>query len=337
MSSTPLVSIVTPSFNQARYLETTLRSVLGQDYPHIEYLVVDGGSTDGSVEIIQRYADRLAWWVSEPDRGQADGINKGLRRAQGEIVAWLNSDDVYAPWAVREAVATFQRHPEAGLVFGDALSIDATGRAFHTLKAGPWGLDELMTFHILTQPAVFMRRDVAAQVGFLDEDFHFLLDHRLWLKIAARARLVYVPRIWAFARYHTEAKNAAHADRFGEEALRLARWLAEDPAYAEAYARLHRQVWAAAYRFRARYLLDAGRYPAALGNYLRSFAQHPPTAWQEASRMALAAAGMVGLGEPLRRWYYRRAWGKTPPEAQAIGIPNADVFWATSPQKNSPS
>lgn len=327
----PLVSVVTPSFNQARYLETTIRSVLGQDYPRLEYLIVDGGSTDGSVEVIRRYAGRLAWWVSEPDRGQADGINKGLRRARGDIVAWLNSDDAYAPGAVRAAVAAFRRHPEAGLVFGDALSIDAAGRAFHTLKAGPWGLEALMTFHILTQPAVFMRREVAAAVGFLDEDFHFLLDHRLWLKIAARAEMVYVPAVWAFARYHTEAKNAARAAEFGDEALRLARWLAVEPAFAEAYAHLRRRVWAAAHRFRARYLLDAADYPHALGGYLRALTWHPPTALQEAHRMAFALLGTVGLGKPLRQWYYRRAWGKTPAEAIEMGIVNADDFWRAFP------
>ncbi len=327
MSFRPLVSIVTPSFNQARYLETTLRSVLGQDYPHIEYLVVDGGSSDGSVAIIRRYAQRLAWWVSEPDRGQADGINKGLRRARGEIVAWLNSDDVYAPWAVREAVEAFRRHPQAGLVYGNALSIDAAGRAFHTLKAGPWGLPQLMTFHMLAQPAVFMRRDVAEAVGFLDDDFHFLLDHKLWLKMAARAEMVYVPRVWAFARYHSDAKNAAQAERFGEEALRLARWLATDAAFAPLYARLHRRVWAAAYRFRGRYLMDADRYAAALGSYLHGLWLHPPTVLPEAHRLAFALVGSLGLGAPLRRWYYRRAWGKVPPEAVAIGIVNADAFW----------
>ena len=323
----PLVSVVTPSFNQARYLETTIRSVLGQDYPRLEYLIVDGGSSDGSVEIIRRYADRLAWWVSEPDRGQADGINKGLRRARGDIVAWLNSDDAYAPGAVRAAVAAFQKHPEAGLVFGNALSMDAEGRPFHALTAGNWGLDALMTFHILTQPAVFMRREVAAAAGFLDEGFHFLLDHRLWLKMAVRAPLVHVPQVWAFARYHAEAKNAAQAEKFGEEALRLARWLASDPAFGEPYHRLKRQVWAAAHRFRARYLLDAGHYRAALAGYLRALLWHPPTALQEAHRMAVAAAGVLGVGAPLRRWYYRRAWGKLPPEAAALGITQVDAFW----------
>ncbi len=329
----PLVSVVTPSFNQAHYLETTIRSVLGQDYPRLEYLIVDGGSSDGSVEIIRRYADRLAWWVSEPDRGQADGINKGLRRARGDIVAWLNSDDAYAPGAVRAAVTAFQKHPEAGLVFGNALSSDAEGRPFHALTAGNWGLDALMTFHILTQPAVFMRREVAAAAGFLDDDFHFLLDHRLWLKMAVRAPLVHVPQVWAFARYHAEAKNAAQAGKFGEEALRLARWLATDPAFGEPYHRLKRQVWAAAHRFRARYLLDAGHYRAALAGYLRALLWHPPTALQEAHRMAFAAAGVLGLGAPLRRWYYRRAWGKLPPEALEMGVTNIDAFWKEFPLK----
>ena len=126
-SEIPLVSIVTPSYNQAIYLEDTLRSVLNQDYPRIEYIVIDGGSTDGSQEIIQRYADRLAYWTSEPDSGQADAINKGLRRTTGEIVAWLNSDDMYMADAVQEAVEALDASPEAGMVYADGLMVDAGG------------------------------------------------------------------------------------------------------------------------------------------------------------------------------------------------------------------
>ncbi|MEW5828710.1 MAG: glycosyltransferase family 2 protein, partial [Chloroflexota bacterium] len=199
MTDLPLVSIVTPSFNQAPYLEQTIRSVLGQDYPHIEYLVVDGGSTDGSVGIIGRYADKLAWSVSEKDSGQADAINKGLRHARGEIVAWLNSDDVYQPGAVARAVAAFERNPDAGLVYGDLLSIDSDGQPFNLQTFKPYTLTDLMAFDIIGQPSVFMRREVLEQAGELDPSYHFLLDHHLWIRMASLAPMVYVPETLAAA------------------------------------------------------------------------------------------------------------------------------------------
>ncbi|HOW91535.1 MAG TPA: glycosyltransferase family 2 protein, partial [Anaerolineaceae bacterium] len=119
MSELPLVSIVTPSFNQVDYLEETMRSVLEQDYPRVEYIVIDGGSTDGSVEIIRKYADRLAYWVSEKDRGQTDAVNKGYAVAKGSILGWLNSDDTYKPGAISAAVEFLVNHPQFGLVYGD--------------------------------------------------------------------------------------------------------------------------------------------------------------------------------------------------------------------------
>jgi len=215
MSSQPLVSVITPSFNQAAYLEQTICSVLEQDYSRLEYWVIDGGSTDGSLEIIQKYAHDLAGWVSETDRGQADAINKGFQRASGEIIAWLNSDDIYYPGAVSAAVAAFKSNPHAGLVFSDVDSIDETGKTFNRMCYGDWGLEDLMAFRIIGQAGVFMRRSAFEQVGMLDIDYHFLLDHHLWLRIGLVAALAYVPgEPWAAARFHAAAKNVALAAKF---------------------------------------------------------------------------------------------------------------------------
>src|SRR3990170_4694541 len=130
-----LVSVVTPSLNQAQYLEAAIVSVLEQDYAHIEYLVIDGGSSDGSLEIIQRYAGRLNSWVSEPDTGQTDAINKGFARTSGEVMAYLNSDDLLRPGAIREAVGYFEAHPEVGMVYGDVDYIDETGQVIGKFPA----------------------------------------------------------------------------------------------------------------------------------------------------------------------------------------------------------
>src|SRR6185295_7144434 len=127
LSELPKVSVITPSFNQGQFLEASIRSVLAQDYPNIEYIVVDGGSKDESVEVIKKFQDRLKWWVSEKDKGHADALNKGFSHATGEILAWLNSDDIYFPKAVSEAVAILRTRPEVGMVYGDADLIDDSG------------------------------------------------------------------------------------------------------------------------------------------------------------------------------------------------------------------
>lgn len=183
-------------------------SVLGQDYPNIEYWVVDGGSTDGSVDIIRKYAPRLAGWVSEQDSGQADAVNKGFARASGEYVAWLNSDDLYYPGALREAARALEANPSASFVFSDVESIDGTGKAFNRMRYGAWGLADLMRFRIIGQPGVFMRRSALLEAGFLDTSYHYILDHHLWLRLAALRPPYYVPgALWAAARMHPDAKT----------------------------------------------------------------------------------------------------------------------------------
>ncbi len=300
-----LLSLVTPSYNQARYLEAPIRSGLAQDGVEIEYLIVDGGSTDGSVQIIRKYADRLAWWTSEPDRGQADALRKGFERASGDVLAWVNSDDLLAPGAARSALRALEAHPEAGLVYGNAASIDADGRPLNDMLFRPYTAADLAAFNIICQPAVFFRREAYQKTGGLDPSFHFLLDHDLWLRIAARGPIRHVPELWAFARQHPEAKNVAQADKFGEEAHRLVEKLAGDPAYAEIYASNERRIRAAALRFEARYLLDAGKGRAAFRTYLRSLGVHPATALVEWHRIVFAGLSVIGLGG-LGAVYYRR-------------------------------
>jgi glycosyltransferase involved in cell wall biosynthesis len=292
MKKNPLVSIITPSFNQALYLEDTLRSVLEQDYPNIEYLVVDGGSTDGSQEIIQKYENRINWWVSEKDNGQAEAINKGFRRAQGEIVAWLNSDDMYAQGAIRKAVDALEQNEELGMVFSNVFSIDAHNEVFNIMRYGDWGLAELMAFNIIGQPGVFMRRAALEKAGLMDLRYQYLLDHQLWLRIAEIAPVQYMDETLAAARFHAAAKNVAMAAEFGREAFEIMDWMQTRPGLTDIFTRDRRKILAGAYRLSARYLQDGGRNGKALGHYLKSLWYHPATAWRENRRMLFALASL---------------------------------------------
>jgi glycosyltransferase involved in cell wall biosynthesis len=221
-TSSPLVSIVTPSFNQANFLEETIRSVLGQNYPAIEYIIVDGGSTDGSLEIIQRYANRLAWWVSEPDRGQTDAINKGFARARGEILAWLNSDDTYLPEAVSEAVAYLQEHPQAGTVYGNANLVNESGTVLGRFPAAQTDYRRLRRGYVhIPQQAAFFRASLWHQVGPLDPTFYFAMDYDLWVRLAKQAPLDYQPRLWANFRLHGGGKSVVADERCWPEMLRV--------------------------------------------------------------------------------------------------------------------
>ncbi|MEW5870916.1 MAG: glycosyltransferase family 2 protein [Chloroflexota bacterium] len=224
MQSQPLVSIITPSYNQAQFLEQTIQSVLAQDYQSIEYLIVDGGSQDGSLEIIQRHADHLAWWVSEPDQGQTDAINKGFARARGEILAWLNSDDTYLPNAISEAVAYLQAHPEAGMVYGDANLIDQQGEVIGKFPARQTDYQRLRRGYVhIPQQSAFFRASLWQQVGPLDPSFYFAMDYDLWVRLARISELHYHPRLWANFRLHGTGKSVVSDNRCWPEMLRVHR------------------------------------------------------------------------------------------------------------------
>lgn len=289
------VSIVTPSYNQAPFLEQTMRSVLNQNHPAVEYMVIDGGSSDGSVDIIKKYADRLAWWVSEKDHGQGDAINKGLRRATGEILAWLNSDDYYLPNTIASVVQFFEQYPDVVLVYGDMLAVDADGNTTNVLRYRQCSVEDLLCFQILGQPAVFFRREAFLKVSGLNSTYHFMLDHHLWIRIAQQGRILHVPQVWAAARYHPQAKNLLKPVEFGREAFRILEWMKTQPGLAARFQNVERRATASANRVNARYFLDAGQPVASLRFWFRALLLYPPTALQRLNILVSAILQILGL------------------------------------------
>lgn len=295
MDKQPLVSIITPSYNQARFLESTIKSVISQRYPNKEYLVIDGDSTDSSLDIIKKYSSHIDWWISEKDTGQAEAINKGLQKANGDIVAWLNSDDVYASDAIQIAVNSLVEDEKVGLVYGDVGAINTRGDLINTISYSEWGLDGLLCFRILGQPSIFIRKKVLDKVGFLDLSYQYLLDHQLWIRIAMYANIKYIPQLLAYARYHAEAKNIASARQFGQEAYRIAEWIKNQDLLEDKYERLHKQIMAGAHRINARYLLDGGEAKQAFKSYIKSLKCHPSTALIEWKRILFSIFASIGL------------------------------------------
>lgn len=304
-----LVSIVTPSYNQAKYLEQTMLSVLDQDYPRVEYIVIDGASTDGSVDVIRKYADKLAYWTSEKDSGQADAINKGFACATGEIVAWLNSDDYYLPGTVSAAVKAFAENPDAVLIYGNMLAVDENGKTFNTLNYKQLTLEDLLCFQIIGQPAVFMRRSALQKTSGLNPTFHFLLDHLLWIQVAQHGKLLHVNQTWSAARYHPEAKNRAKAAEFGREAFRILDVVLQDEHLAPVLTKVNRRARASAHRVDARYLLDGGLPAKSLAAWFRALSIHPPTALARMNIFISAILSLFGL-EKLREGILQMRGGK---------------------------
>jgi len=202
------ISIITPSFNQAQYIRRTIESVINQNYSHPEHLIIDGGSTDGTLDILHQF-DHCLDWVSKPDEGQAQAINKGFKKSTGEIVAWLNSDDLYLPDTLHRIAHFFHQHPDIDVVYGDYHLIDDQGKILLRKQEIPFDYNILLYgLDYISQPTTFFRRRVFDQIGYLDESLHFGLDWEYWLRIACYGgKFAHIPHYLAATRWHGEAKT----------------------------------------------------------------------------------------------------------------------------------
>ena len=220
----PLVSIVTTALNAEKFLERTIQSVWAQTYPNLEYIIIDGGSTDGTLDIIKHYADRLAYWVSEPDSGMYDGINKGFSRATGEIFAYLNSDDCYCPEAIQRVVDTFIS-TKADFVFGDTAYIDAHGHPLYTYRAIPTSPERVRQIRrpTMAQQATFWTADLHRRLGGFDPAYRYVSDFKFMLQMGLDPTLksAYIPQVLAEFRLHPQAITSRCANDMTLEAQQV--------------------------------------------------------------------------------------------------------------------
>ncbi|MBT8101021.1 MAG: glycosyltransferase [Gammaproteobacteria bacterium] len=213
MTEWPKISVVTPSYNQGAFLERTIRSVLDQNYPDLDYIVIDGGSADQSVDIIRRHAQDLSYWVSEEDRGQSHAINKGLERANGELLTWLNSDDMLEPGALAAVAEAYRKNPEAGAFVGHGAKVNRRGHVEYYKKPSDLsfeGMCQWMDGRNFMQPSCFFTRDAWNTAGPLDEDIHIALDVDLWLRMVKQFEFVPVDILLSRALIHDDAKTTAY-------------------------------------------------------------------------------------------------------------------------------
>jgi glycosyltransferase involved in cell wall biosynthesis len=204
------ISIITPSFNQAQFIEDTILSVLNQNYPNLEYIIIDGGSKDHSIDIIKKYEDKLHYWISEKDNGQADAVNKGLKIATGEIIGWLNSDDTYLPNALLKIAETFNKYPNYEVIFGNQVLTDPSGKYLRVKHELPYNFHRLIYHMFQSQPATFFKRNIIQKIGLLNTALFYTLDYEYFLRIGKKCRVKHIASLLATYRLHSSSKSSTY-------------------------------------------------------------------------------------------------------------------------------
>jgi glycosyltransferase involved in cell wall biosynthesis len=215
----PLVTVITPAYNQAVFLRDTIESVLSQDYPNIELFVLNDGSTDDTEKILQEYTGRIRW-ETHANMGQTPTINKGWSLTNGEIITWLNSDDTYLPGAVKAGVEYLMQHPETAIVFADSLFTEADGTPLErTRPVPPFNYKNFVTAceNPISQPSSFIRREVIEKVGMLDPKYYYFMDWDFWLRAGLHFKIDYIPELWSTYRLHADSKTVAQAKKSAPE------------------------------------------------------------------------------------------------------------------------
>lgn len=262
----PRVTIVTPSYNQVNFIEAAIRSVLLQYYPHIEYIVFDGGSTDGSVAVIRKYASHLTYWESNPDMGQSHAINKGWRMATGRYLWWLNADDLLTPGSIAASVGFLEDRPDVDLVYGDLVVIDDQDRVLDRFLYQDFELELFIRdYQNVAQPGALLRRRALKRIGFLDEQLHYVMDREFWLRLALEGgKVAHVPKALAYYRVHTEAKTQAGSPQAVQERYLCTARALNHPNIPPAIVQCKHLVWANTHNVCARVYMKCGEYGSAL-------------------------------------------------------------------------
>ena len=304
----PRVTLVTPSYQQGDYLEETILSVLNQGYPNLEYIVMDGGSSDGSVEIIKKYASRLAGWESKQDRGQSHAINKGWRNATGEFLWWINADDVLTPLSLFRSVSYLMDHPSFGAVYGDLAIIDSCGEKVGVQKYHLFSYQAVLEFgYDISQPGALMRRSCIEQVGFLNEELHLVMDLDYWHRLALEGiRIAHLPEILALFRVYDDTKTQSSPTHLIQERYYVARSILNHRRFLDEFMGLNNAVWSWTHASCARGYAKSGAFGLGFSESVKSVRKRP-TALFEGKWWYVLILNLLGLLVGRKCWLKLRS------------------------------